>query len=491
MNTVDKKGIPYLVDQLACKLSLKKLVQWWSSTVDQSILFRPLLYILSACDARTPEASRKLGSGLQLIAFLMVVGLFAVIGLPQFANDKSTLALIVVAASGSWFLGRLLGGKERRQVDAIDYLVLLFLAISIVATCASHYLMPSIKGLSKLVVYIVSFFLFTAVFRGSTKRKLIVVATVVATGLALSLYGFYQYKTGVAPLATWEDPTATSTETRIYATLGNPNLLAGYLVPVMPLSVGLGLTLIAQRRFVLGALPLIASAAIALATLLTASRGGYMGLFVGGAQFGVIIITYLWAKSKKARPLIISLALLSILIVGVVLTRIPAFQERVASMFVGREHSSNSYRLNVWGSSWRMFLNNWWIGIGIGNETFRLAYGLYMVSGYDALGTYSVPLEVAVETGVVGLIAFLVLVLATLSRAHNKFWHHEEPYRWLMAGAACAMTAMLTHGLVDTIFYRPQVQLIFWLLIALVIAPDSPKEPDSHPASVKEAKALS
>src|SRR5690606_5815302 len=136
-------------------------------------------------------------------------------------------------------------------------------------------------------------------------------------------------------------------------------------------------------------------------------------------------------------------------------TRIPAFQDRVASMFVGREHSSNSYRLNVWGSSWKMFLNNWCIGIGIGNETFRLAYGLYMVSGYDALGTYSVPLEVAVEKGIFGLIVFAALILVTLSRAHKRFWHHQESYRWLIAGSACALTAMLTHGLVDTVFYRP------------------------------------
>lgn len=48
-----------------------------------------------------------------------------------------------------------------------------------------------------------------------------------------------------------------------------------------------------------------------------------------------------------------------------------------------------------------MFKDNWWIGVGPGNTAFRLAYGLYMKSGFDALGTYCVPLEVG------GRLAFL------------------------------------------------------------------------------------
>ncbi len=60
-------------------------------------------------------------------------------------------------------------------------------------------------------------------------------------------------------------------------------------------------------------------------------------------------------------------------------------------------------------------------GIGVGNQAFRLAYGLYMRSGFDALGAYCVPLEIAVETGVFGLLAFAVLLLAILCRAHLNF----------------------------------------------------------------------
>jgi putative inorganic carbon (HCO3(-)) transporter len=141
------------------------------------------------------------------------------------------------------------------------------------------------------------------------------------------------------------------------------------------------------------------------------------------------------------------------------------------SLFAGWEHSSNAFRLNVWRSSWNMFLDNWWIGVGPGNQAFRLAYGLYMRSGFDALGTYCVPLEIAVECGVVGLAVFGMLVGSVLARAHETFWASDDPaVRWLASGMAAAILGMMAHGLVDTVFYRPQVQLLFWIMVAGVVA---------------------
>jgi putative inorganic carbon (HCO3(-)) transporter len=99
-----------------------------------------------------------------------------------------------------------------------------------------------------------------------------------------------------------------------------------------------------------------------------------------------------------------------------------------------------------------------------------------MVSGYDALGTYCVPLEVAVECGIVGLIAFALLLISLFARAHISFWsvNPDKSTRlsleqWLTAGAVAALVGLLAQGMVDTVFYRPQVQYIFWLVVALIV----------------------
>ncbi|MFN7860773.1 MAG: putative bicarbonate transporter, IctB family, partial [Pseudanabaena sp.] len=35
-------------------------------------------------------------------------------------------------------------------------------------------------------------------------------------------------------------------------------------------------------------------------------------------------------------------------------------------------------------------------------------------------------------------------------------------------GAIATLVGMLVHGLVDTVWYRPQVQLLWWLAISII-----------------------
>jgi putative inorganic carbon (HCO3(-)) transporter len=38
---------------------------------------------------------------------------------------------------------------------------------------------------------------------------------------------------------------------------------------------------------------------------------------------------------------------------------------------------------------------------------------------------------------------------------------------WLM-GAIATLVGLLSHGLVDTVWYRPQINTLWWLMIALI-----------------------
>lgn len=426
------------------------------------------------------------GSFCQRAGFFVVLALFAVLAAPQFANDKEGLASLVLVAAALRIFGTLAGGREKYRSCAIDGLVLIFFATNVIASCGSHYLRESFFGLAKLLVYVVSYFLFVDCFQKNSKSRLVQTLVFLAVGaLVVSLYGLYQFKIGVAPLATWEDPTVEDKATRIFSTLGNPNLLAGYLVPIVPLVVSLaGASLYARRWLKWLCLPLIGIAAVvALATFLTGSRGGYIGLIAEGAVMFMVACTWLWRERPKSR-LLLALAAVAVPLAAVLVLHfgLPRFEQRFLSIFAGSEHSSNAYRLNVWRSSLEMFKQNWWIGVGTGNKAFRLAYGLYMRSSFDALGTYCVPLEVAVEAGVLGLIAFAWLLVAVLSRAHYRFWTSPDPVvRFLTIGAAAGLIGLMAHGLVDTVFLRPQVQFIFWLLIAMLVAmPAADKKEESE-----------
>jgi putative inorganic carbon (hco3(-)) transporter len=461
-------------------LSLEKADACWGSTLAGSALCRPLQAIVQSASAALAGFS-TIGTRLQQASFCVVLLLCLILAAPQFANDKEGLALVVLLATGLRVAGSLTGGREKFKPTAVDALVLLFFASNVVSSFASHYLHESLFGLAKLVVYVVAYYLFVACFQTNSKQRIIgAFATLALGALLVSLYGLYQYKMGVAPLATWEDPSIEDKATRVFSTLGNPNLLAGYLVPIIPISFALSAIGFcrADRFRWLGLALLGVSAIILVATVLTGSRGAYIAFLFMAAMMAVVTFSWIWRQVPRARVLLIGgLLLLPVAIVVIVHFALPSFEHRFLSIFAGTEHSSNAYRVNVWKSSYEMFKDNWWLGIGTGNKTFRLAYGLYMRSSFDALGTYCVPLEVAVETGLPGLFIFGWLLLATMARAHNRFWSTTDPTtRWISVGCAGAIIGMMAHGLVDTVFLRPQVQFIFWLAISLLVALPSAKE---------------
>lgn len=438
------------------------------------LLKSPYDYLSS--NIRSRLKTEALGNLLQKAAFMLTLALFSFIWLPQFASDKEGLALISLTGLILYIAGRALGGAEKRKPTSIDAIVLLFFGAHIVSAFASHYFIASLKGLAKVFIYVCSYFLFTSVAT-TPRRRLLLLLAVVTGGLAASVYGLYQYKIGVLPLATWEDPSVENKATRIYSTLGNPNLLAGYLVPIIPISACLAIFCLVRKKFVFF-LPLLAATAIILAAcVLTGSRGGYIGIAADLGLIGLIMSIFLWRQIPKSRPFVIALWVLAPVALVAAIHMLPSLEQRVLSLFQGREHSSNAYRMYVWTASWQMFIDNWWFGSGVGNQAFRLAYGLYMTSGFDALGTYCVPLEIAVETGIVGLTIFALFLAALFARAHRAFWRSESgDFRFIYMACAVGIAGMMAHGLGDTVFYRPQVHFIFWLLCALVVADDPEKQ---------------
>ena len=141
------------------------------------------------------------------------------------------------------------------------------------------------------------------------------------------------------------------------------------------------------------------------------------------------------------------------------------------SICAGRGDSSNNFRINVWQAVLEMIRDRPLLGIGPGNDAFNKIYPLYQRPKFTALSAYSVILEICVETGFIGAIAFLWLLVVTFNQAWiqcrrlQRQWDIEG--YWIL-GAVAAIVGMMTHGIVDTIWYRPQVQIIWWLLLAIV-----------------------
>ena len=134
-----------------------------------------------------------------------------------------------------------------------------------------------------------------------------------------------------------------------------------------------------------------------------------------------------------------------------------------------RGDSSNSFRFNVYNSCIDMFKDNWFLGIGVGNQNFREIYGLYMRTGYDALSAYNIYLEMAVESGIFAVFAFLSFIVFLTKTAFRVLFNSKSIEKVIVVAIAMtSIVGVLAHGFVDTIFFRPQLQFVFWFMVAIV-----------------------
>ncbi len=438
------------------KLPIPQFLQsWWHDF--QAGFFR----IISPLQAWR-EGSRLLSA--KFLGGLLVVMLAT---LPFLENAQT--GIIGAAVAIAWLM---LWLSDRRDAQdqavpiwtAIHTPLISYWAIALVATLVSPVRVAAADGMVKLTLYMLAFVSMSRLMRLGWRS--IFIAAYLGSALVASAYGVQQWYLGAPELATWTDPTSeTAGVTRVYSFLGNPNLFAGYLMPALPLGA---IAAIHWRSWGLKALGIITAILGAFCITQSQSRGGLMGIAAESFTL-VLLLVYWWGKRlpKWTFPTVFG-GMAGAIALGTVL--IPTLRKRVGSIF-GTEDSSNAFRVNVWQSVLNMIKAKPILGIGPGNKAFNLIYPLYQRSGYSALGTYSVPLEITVETGIVGIICYSWLVftvfrqgLLGLNRLRSD---RDSNGLWIIAAIA-TLAGMLIHGLVDTVWYRPQVQLLWWLAIAII-----------------------
>jgi putative inorganic carbon (hco3(-)) transporter len=382
--------------------------------------------------------------------------------------ENAQTGVIGAAVAIAWLM---LWLSDRREADQsvpiwtpIHLPLISYWAIAMIATLLSPVRVAAIDGMVKLTIYMLAFVSMNRMMRLGWRSVL--VGTYLVTALVVCAYALQQWYLGAPELATWTDVTSeTAGTTRVYSFLGNPNLLAGYLIPVLPLGA---IAAIHWRSWGMRILAAIAAILGAFCITQTQSRGGLMGLAAEGFVL-VLLLVYWWGKRLPTWTLPVTFGgTAGAIALGTIL--IPTLRKRVGSIF-GTEDSSNAFRVNVWQAVLNMIKAKPILGIGPGNKAFNLVYPLYQRSGYSALGTYSVPLEITVETGIIGVICYSWLIFTIFRQAWialNRLRSDRNASGLWIVAAIATITGMMVHGLVDTVWYRPQVQLLWWLAIAII-----------------------
>mgnify|MGYP001851012449 CR=1 FL=1 len=392
---------------------------------------------------------------------------------------SSTVIGIFIWLSFVLFLVKILLEDYRISVDFTDVLILVWFFAMFLSTAFASLLPQSLWGLSKMVTYLMFYCVMKHLISEDFRRGYYFIFLLCAVISFESLYVIHQNFVGVEEISGWQDTSHLNAEqvlTRVYGTLQpfNPNLLAGYLLSGFPILAGGFFSLLKDKRYRMSFVVLLMLVCCALGILFSGCRGAYVGLLVEFVVLFAIFSYFVWndfRDKKYLKKVWIASVLISIFGVIFLVASSEALQARIMSIFAMREDSSNSFRMNVYQSSFRMFLDNFWVGIGIGNKVFREIYGLYMRSGFDALGAYSVFLETAVETGIIGLSTLLAfigfMIVSAVKNLVAKIVSFSD--KILFALILTGVVGMMTHGFVDTIWFRPQVQVLFWFMSALFV----------------------
>lgn len=401
---------------------------------------------------------------LQNIDWLIGVNIFLVIFQSTYAQSDS-IGYFAIFAIILTLLKLFIKPEEKINLSIIDKFLVVYFLLVVISVAGSSLFYLSLKGFFKTATYI-GFYASVISYLKDNKNCIKYIFLTISLAAAFeTIVAFMQNFGAVEEISGWQDMSRLNPEevmTRVYGSLKpyNPNLFGGYMLSIIPAFITLPFI---NKRLTLPACVLGITSAIAI--FLTGCRGAYIGLFF---EFTILIgLTYKFLKTELKKIFSVFLAFISTISVSILLS-VSSLRARIFSIFVMRNDSSNSFRFNVYNSCINMFKDNWLLGIGCGNQNFREIYGLYMRTGFDALSAYNIYLETAVESGIFALLSFISFITLSIYKAIKFINTSKSTETVYVSAAVISIIGLLTHGIVDTVFFRPQIQFTFWIMIGII-----------------------
>lgn len=231
--------------------------------------------------------------------------------------------------------------------------------------------------------------------------------------------------------------------------------LGATLAVASVLAAGLLLAGPARPRWLPAALALTLAALVA-----TFSRASWLGLLAG-------LLTLLATGRPRARLRLLAAGAVVVLAAAALLPRWPALDQEVRSI---ASVEANRNRLLLWRAAAEMVADHPLLGLGFG--TFPLAYPAYkspQARERAANFAHNIFLNVAAETGVLGLAAFAVLVAIALRSAWRR-WRQAPAVseaRGLAAAVLAGLVAFLSIQLFEGTVMFAHLTVGLFVLLAL------------------------
>ena len=399
-----------------------------------------------------------LGGGVLIMCYpeLGIVTTLSLIPFSNFFDRPSLVLAVLLGISCLGYCSKLIRGKRVIRFELMDSIMVLF---AVLLFMGGVFTSGGIKSFYSACMYSLLVCIYPLIVNAYIRKtwiyrgmKLVVISTSIMALLGV-LHG------GIVNSAWIDNTRFADIKERVGATFDNPNVLGVYLVIVFPIILS---HIASSKRIINKFLYLACAGIVLLCTVMTWSRGAWIGIAVG------TIIFLLMYNFRNAW-----LVLLGLVTSPVWIGLLPkSILDRLYSI-VTMSDSSVIYRFHTWYGSLNMAWHNLLSGIGVGESAFVSSYPSFAVSGTETvMHSHSLYIEILVELGIFGFIVFGLIMLMFTQKcfACVKQRYHTSKSRALIIGGFSGIVGALVMGCTDYIWYNFRVFLIFWAIIALTVA---------------------
>ena len=308
-------------------------------------------------------------------------------------------------------------------------------------------------------------------------------------GVTVAFYALTQ-AFGLDPIPWARTSAFGSLAMRPFGTFGHPNLLG--IVSCATGASALAATLaLSSRRF----LPALTAIVCGAATLLTLSRGAWLGAAVG--CLAALVLTLMGTRPKKIDRARLRTRSAS-LVLGVAVIAIACYwaspwgallRERAAEL-ISLQSGSGRPRLEIWRIALRAWAAHPWLGNG--PDSFGLVFPRFQTPEYwrfewggIAQHAHSIYFNTLAERGLMGTTAGVGAVVAAAA-ALRSAWRRGGDARTLAAIFAAGMLALAVSGAFGTLGIGGSLLLV---LFGALLASLSREEPEERKPSEREGGA--
>ncbi len=273
-----------------------------------------------------------------------------------------------------------------------------------------------------------------------------------------------------SPQLHWHDP--------------HPNIVAGVLELALPINLMFAWRLREDAARAKFALAIVLELVIGLGLVMTSSRGAWVALgAVAVAAVGMAMARPFFSWARSPRRVFVPVGAGVVLIGALGVFRFPDLASLPGALY---GISSILSRIDLYAKAWALIQDYYFTGSGLG--VFPMVFSTYalLLNVPFLTHVHNLFLQIWIEQGVLGLIAFGWVVVEFYFFVLKRRGH----LNWLAIGGLAATSVMLLHNLLDVTLYSSRALPLLFLPMGLTLVALDAKEPQVDSVSSRPKFAL-